>query len=96
MFFRVPLVRLLPFRLVLPPDVSIVQEGMLGETVRNPAAYWSHRLFPLRPTIDVGALHAAWENVAHRTEMLRAVFVPAAAYTSNYSQSQTMPYDLHF
>ncbi|KIY67738.1 putative peptide synthetase [Cylindrobasidium torrendii FP15055 ss-10] len=58
-----------------------LQEGMLGETTKDPTAYWSHRLFALQDSVDVNALEAAWEKAASKIEALRTVFVPAAAYS---------------
>ncbi len=63
-------------------DPCLVQEGMLGETVKNPSAYWSHRLFKLDCTLEVDRLIRSWELVAARTEVLRVVFLPAAAHVS--------------
>ncbi|KAF9033277.1 acetyl-CoA synthetase-like protein [Hymenopellis radicata] len=59
-----------------------LQEGMLGETVKNTSAYWSHRLFKLDCTLEVDRLIRSWELVATRTEVLRVVFLPAAAHVS--------------
>ncbi|KAL1693266.1 hypothetical protein GGG16DRAFT_123376 [Schizophyllum commune] len=59
-----------------------LQEGMLGETIKDPAAYWSHRLFYLESDCDVPRLISAWKTLALRTEALRLVFAPAASYTA--------------
>ena len=79
-----------PARLVRTPslstvsvtDVITVQEGMLGETIKDPAAYWSHRLFYLESDCDVPRLISAWKTLALRTEALRLVFAPAASYSA--------------
>ena len=63
-------------------DVIIVQEGMLGETIKDPAAYWSHRLFYLENGCDIQRLINAWKTLALRTEALRLAFAPAAAYSA--------------
>nr|Q52US9.1 RecName: Full=Nonribosomal peptide synthase fso1; AltName: Full=Ferrichrome A biosynthesis cluster protein fso1; AltName: Full=Ferrichrome A synthetase [Omphalotus olearius]AAX49356.1 putative peptide synthetase [Omphalotus olearius] len=60
-----------------------LQEGMLGESVKNPEAYWSHRLFPLNKNIDLGRLSNAWNTATEHYEILRVVFMPAAAYASS-------------
>ncbi|KAF9077098.1 hypothetical protein BDP27DRAFT_1414219 [Rhodocollybia butyracea] len=59
-----------------------LQEGMLGESVKNPGAYWSHQLFPLNEDTDLERLHAAWNEVSHRDEILRVVFTAAGAYAT--------------
>ncbi|EOQ99429.1 Nonribosomal peptide synthetase 2 [Wallemia ichthyophaga EXF-994] len=56
------------------------QEGMLGETIKNPAAYWSHQVFKLSSKVDVDALYGAWKTVAESTQALRTSFIPAATY----------------
>ncbi|KAL1728701.1 putative peptide synthetase [Schizophyllum commune] len=59
-----------------------LQEGMLGETIKDPAAYWSHRLFYLENGCDIQRLINAWKTLALRTEALRLAFAPAAAYSA--------------
>ncbi|KAL1744044.1 putative peptide synthetase [Schizophyllum fasciatum] len=57
-----------------------LQEGMLGETIKDPAAYWSHRLFYLGDNCNVDKLIDAWKSLASKTEALRLAFAPAATY----------------
>ncbi|TIB70322.1 acetyl-CoA synthetase-like protein [Wallemia mellicola] len=56
------------------------QEGMLSETIKDPATYWSHHVFKLADNVDISALFNAWNAVANRTQALRTSFVPAATY----------------
>ena len=71
------------------PDAEFVlpctptQEGMLGETIKNPATYWSHKVFKLSGEVDLQALFEAWKSVASTTQALRTSFLPAAAYGVN-------------
>ena len=55
-----------------------VQEALLVETMTEPGAYWSHRLFDLAGLglIDASRLQAAWTTAAARLDILRTVFVP--------------------
>uniref|UniRef100_D8PSX8 Carrier domain-containing protein n=1 Tax=Schizophyllum commune (strain H4-8 / FGSC 9210) TaxID=578458 RepID=D8PSX8_SCHCM len=69
-----------------------LQEGMLGETIKDPAAYWSHRLFHLENDCDVPRLISAWKTLALRTEALRLVFAPAASYSAAVDDLQKDDY----
>ncbi|KAG7451863.1 putative peptide synthetase [Guyanagaster necrorhizus] len=68
-----------------------LQEGMLGETIKHEAAYWSHRLFSFGRAVDLDKLLEAWVNVATCTEALRIVFLPAAAYSVAGGDSTSSP-----
>ncbi|KAK0501009.1 putative peptide synthetase [Armillaria luteobubalina] len=68
-----------------------LQEGMLGETVKHEAAYWSHRLFSFGRAVNLDKLLEAWTDVATRTEALRMVFLPAAAYSVDRADSASSP-----
>ncbi|KAK0434815.1 putative peptide synthetase [Armillaria borealis] len=68
-----------------------LQEGMLGETVKHEAAYWSHRLFSFGRAVNLDKLLDAWTDVATRTEALRMVFLPAAAYSVDGADSASSP-----
>lgn len=64
---------------------------MLGETVKYEAAYWSHRLFSFGRAVNLDKLLDAWTDVATRTEALRMVFLPAAAYSVDGADSASSP-----
>ncbi|KAK0185195.1 putative peptide synthetase [Armillaria mellea] len=68
-----------------------LQEGMLGETVKHETAYWSHRLFSFGRAVNLDTLLEAWTDVATRTEALRMVFLPAAAYSAGSADSASSP-----
>lgn len=53
---------------------STLQEGMLAETLADPAAYWSDHVLQLDSHIDLARLAEAWRRAAHNIEMLRTVF----------------------
>lgn len=55
-----------------------VQEALLVETMIEPGAYWSHRLFDLASLgqVDANRLQAAWMAATARLDILRTVFVP--------------------
>ncbi|RMD44645.1 hypothetical protein DV735_g582, partial [Chaetothyriales sp. CBS 134920] len=55
-----------------------VQESLVVETVVEPGAYWSHRLFDLSHLgeVDAGRLEAAWTAAASHLDILRTVFAP--------------------
>ncbi|CAK7215086.1 NRPS [Sporothrix curviconia] len=63
---------------VLP--ATPVQEALLVETMVEPGAYWSHRLFDLSSlgVVNTDRLQAAWAAAAARLDILRTVFVPLA------------------
>ncbi|KIK54505.1 hypothetical protein GYMLUDRAFT_249438 [Collybiopsis luxurians FD-317 M1] len=48
-----------------------LQEGMLGESVKNPGAYWSHRLLRLHKHVDLECLRNAWDQIIQQHEALR-------------------------
>ncbi|KIK50220.1 hypothetical protein GYMLUDRAFT_51337, partial [Collybiopsis luxurians FD-317 M1] len=58
-----------------------LQEGMLGESIKNLGAYWSHRLLRLHKHVDLECLRNAWDQIIQWHEALRVVFLPAAAYS---------------
>ncbi|KAI5846822.1 hypothetical protein BZA05DRAFT_405506, partial [Tricharina praecox] len=72
---------------VLP--CSPLQEGLLGETMKNPSAYWSNNFFTLSRKIDLDRLHRAWCQVAEQTEALRAAFIPTAELSHQDPVSRT-------
>lgn len=70
---------------LLPPDTVLlpatpIQESIIVETLRQPKAYWSHRVFDLShlDALDSEALRAAWEAAARTFDILRTSFVPLA------------------
>ncbi|KIK69417.1 hypothetical protein GYMLUDRAFT_152778 [Collybiopsis luxurians FD-317 M1] len=67
-----------------------LQEGMLGESIKNPGAYWSHRLLRLHKHVDLECLRNAWDQIIQRHEALRVVFLPAAAYSVSDSDSDSV------
>ncbi|KAJ4248424.1 hypothetical protein NW762_012761 [Fusarium torreyae] len=60
-----------------------VQESLLVETMVEPGAYWSHRLFDLGHLgeVDAGRLQAAWTAAASHLDILRTVFAPLSQFT---------------
>ncbi|KAG9258792.1 uncharacterized protein F5Z01DRAFT_614655 [Emericellopsis atlantica] len=54
------------------------QEALIVETMVEPRAYWSHRLFDLShlDDVDIDRLHAAWTDAAKQFDILRTVFAP--------------------
>ncbi|RMZ77044.1 hypothetical protein DV738_g4602, partial [Chaetothyriales sp. CBS 135597] len=57
-----------------------VQESLLVETMVEPGAYWSHRLFDLGHLgeVDARRLEAAWTTAASHLDILRTVFAPVS------------------
>ncbi|KAL8767688.1 MAG: hypothetical protein Q9209_005868 [Squamulea sp. 1 TL-2023] len=55
-----------------------LQESLLSESLRDPSAYWSHKLFELDLNTDLERLERAWMKVAQSTDALRATFLPVA------------------
>ncbi|POS76781.1 hypothetical protein DHEL01_v204829 [Diaporthe helianthi] len=69
----------------LPPNSSLfpatpMQESLIFETMREPRAYWAHRVFDLShlDSIDGERLKAAWTAAASTFDILRTSFVPLA------------------
>lgn len=69
----------------LPPNSSLLpatpmQESLVFETMREPRAYWAHRVFDLShlDTVDGERLKAAWTAAASTFDILRTSFVPLA------------------
>lgn len=69
----------------LPPDSFLLpatpmQESLIFETMREPRAYWAHRVFDLShlDTLDGERLKAAWTAAASTFDILRTSFVPLA------------------
>ncbi|KAI6778380.1 peptide synthetase [Emericellopsis cladophorae] len=54
------------------------QEALIVETMIEPRAYWSHRLFDLShlDDVDVDRLHVAWTDAAKQFDILRTIFAP--------------------
>ncbi|KAH8778651.1 hypothetical protein F5883DRAFT_693490 [Diaporthe sp. PMI_573] len=81
----------------LPPNSFLLpatpmQESLIFETMREPRAYWAHRVFDLShlDTIDGERLKAAWTAAASTFDILRTSFVPLAqldAVVEGQSQS---------
>ncbi|CAK7233343.1 NRPS [Sporothrix bragantina] len=73
---------------VLP--ATPVQEALLVETMVEPGAYWSHRLFDLSSLgdIDLGRLQAAWKAAAAHLDVLRTVFVPIAQLSTKHTSQK--------
>lgn len=57
-----------------------LQESLLVETMREPRAYWAHRIFDLSHLgeVDIERLKKAWNEAMARFDILRIVFVPLA------------------
>ncbi|KAM0546732.1 hypothetical protein ACHAPJ_010660 [Fusarium lateritium] len=62
-----------------------VQESLLVETMVEPGAYWSHRLFDLGHLgeVDTARLEAAWTAAASHLDILRTVFAPLSQLNVN-------------
>lgn len=58
---------------------SIMQEGMLTESMRQPLSYWGVHSFELDSAVNVENLRSAWISLISQTEALRVAFVPVAA-----------------
>lgn len=67
-----------PNSLLLP--ATPMQESLIFETMREPRAYWAHRVFDLShlDTLDGERLKAAWTAAASTFDILRTSFVPLA------------------
>ncbi|KAK7729785.1 NRPS [Cytospora paraplurivora] len=70
---------------MLPPNSFLLpatpmQESLIFETMREPKAYWAHRVFDLShlDTLQVDRLRAAWTAAASMFDILRTSFVPLA------------------
>ncbi|KAI3396007.1 hypothetical protein diail_578 [Diaporthe ilicicola] len=57
-----------------------MQESLIVETMREPRAYWAHRVFDLShlDSISSERLKAAWTIAASKLDILRTSFVPLA------------------
>lgn len=69
----------------LPPNSFLLpatpmQESLIFETMREPKAYWAHRVFDLShlDTLDGERLKAAWTAAASTFDILRTSFIPLA------------------
>lgn len=69
----------------LPPNSFLLpatpmQESLIFETMREPRAYWAHRVFDLShlDTLDGERLKAAWTAAASTFDILRTSFIPLA------------------
>ncbi|KAG6360011.1 hypothetical protein INS49_011067 [Diaporthe citri] len=69
----------------LPPNSFLLpatpmQESLIFETMREPRAYWAHRVFALShlDTLDGERLKAAWTAAASTFDILRTSFIPLA------------------
>ncbi|KAH8882913.1 acetyl-CoA synthetase-like protein [Thozetella sp. PMI_491] len=58
---------------------TIMQEGVLTETLREPLSYWGNYFFTLSNSVDLKRLQGAWRKVITNTEALRASFLPIAS-----------------
>lgn len=67
-----------PNSLLLP--ATPMQESLIFETMREPRAYWAHRVFDLShlDTLDVELLKASWTVAARKFDILRTSFIPLA------------------
>lgn len=70
---------------ILPPNSFLLpatpmQESLIFETMREPKAYWAHRVFDLShlDTLQGDRLRAAWTAAASTFDILRTSFVPLA------------------
>lgn len=70
---------------MLPPNSFLLpatpmQESLVFETMREPKAYWAHRVFDLShmDTLQGDHLKAAWTAAANTFDILRTSFVPLA------------------
>jgi amino acid adenylation domain-containing protein len=59
------------------------QESLLVETMIDPGAYWSHRIFDLGHLgqVDASRLKNAWTAAASRLDILRTVFSPLSEFS---------------
>ncbi|KAI5895830.1 uncharacterized protein SCHCODRAFT_02728937 [Schizophyllum commune H4-8] len=57
-------------------NVVVVQEGMLGETIKDPATYWMHRLFHLENGCDIQTLISAWPYIAAAIGLRKDDYTP--------------------
>lgn len=57
-----------------------LQESLIVETMREPRAYWAHRIFDLSHLgeVDTERLKDSWNQAIARFDILRTVFVPLA------------------
>lgn len=69
----------------LPPNSFLLpatpmQESLIFETMREPRAYWAHRVFDLShlDALDGERLKAAWTAAANTFDILRTSFIPLA------------------
>ncbi|KAK2757742.1 Hydroxamate-type ferrichrome siderophore peptide synthetase [Colletotrichum kahawae] len=60
-----------------------VQESLLVETMIEPGAYWSHRIFDLGHLgeADTARLKAAWTAAASHVDILRTAFCPLSHFS---------------
>ncbi|KAH0431461.1 hypothetical protein CcaCcLH18_07077 [Colletotrichum camelliae] len=60
-----------------------VQESLLVETMIEPGAYWSHRIFDLGHLggVDTARLKAAWTAAASHVDILRTAFCPLSHFS---------------
>ncbi|KUI54199.1 Nonribosomal peptide synthetase 2 [Cytospora mali] len=82
---------------MLPPNSFLLpatpmQESLIFETMREPKAYWAHRVFDLShlDTLQGDRLKAAWTAAASTFDILRTSFVPLAqldAFVGDEGQS---------
>ncbi|ROV89246.1 hypothetical protein VPNG_10264 [Cytospora leucostoma] len=72
---------------MLPPNSFLLpatpmQESLIFETMREPKAYWAHRVFDVSH-LDRDRLRAAWTAAASMFDILRTSFVPLAQLDAN-------------
>ena len=64
--------------LILP--ASILQDGLLSESMADHKSYWSNHFFTLPSETNFEKLHAAWKDVQRQNQALRTGFHPVAAF----------------
>lgn len=66
-----------------------MQESLLVETMLEPGAYWTHRVFDLSSLgeIDGQRLQGAWHQAATKFDILRSVFFPLTQFDIEGSES---------
>ncbi|KAI9742124.1 MAG: NRPS [Cirrosporium novae-zelandiae] len=74
---------------VLP--CSSLQEGILSETARTPASYWSSHVFRLPKTVDIDRLRKAWVDVISTTQALRTAFIATAELVEDGTFEESRP-----
>ena len=65
-----------------------LQESLLVETMREPRAYWAHRIFDLSHLgeVDTERLRSSWNQAIAKFDILRTTFVPLATLSVTSGQ----------